>query len=748
MNKKRLIITFLIVVAIFLIGVFVRLEHIRLPGIPADIKEFYLDEDGLPYMNELDSYYNYRLTKNFLDHGYPGDIKINDIEWDIHSYYPPGVPLEYPPLIAYISAYIYKLINLFANVPLLRVCFWIPLFIGPLTGVVTYFFTRRFINQWGAMIASILTVTSPLYVRRTIPGFFDTDMLILLFFISVIWLYIEAFQSENIKKRIIFAISSSFLMFVFSQTWSGWYYLFYLLFIFSIGYLIFCIIKKRNIRDTGYTVVAFTVSFILISIAATGFSNIYKLIYEPAVMIKMSGENPWAPWPDVYSHVGELKTFSVMTVLTSSSVASLAGIIGILYMPRILTNQELKKHFNKITWFFYSIIFIWAVTGAVIPLIGGIRFAMFFIPPISISAGIMFGILVDYPEILKNNREQGIFNEKRYIIKIITVSLVLIVVLSSIYSTHKSISSIKSTLVNDDIWDVSEWIKNNTREETVVISNWSYGHLFTAIAERPVTLDGRMGYAETLSVRKINPGFKYGMKSPGISREYWINRALTTDNEKLSYGILNMLATSGDSAYLTLDDYTEDTAKSVEILNNILGVEKKTAIDILTDNYYMSGEQAAEIVKLTHPDKKAPFVLVTCDSIREMGSYIFNFGEWDLYKNSGQEYLYSIDSYNIENNILKSKNDIKMDMETLKTEWEGKLPYCVEIVTGDKSETHYIDSSSDFCVIILTDDGKAVVIDEDFKNSIFVRLFLKKSGTEYLEPIYKNETVNVWQPFI
>jgi hypothetical protein len=131
-----------------------------------------------------------------------------------------------------------------------------------------------------------------------------------------------------------------------------------------------------------------------------------------------------------------------------------------------------------------------------------------------------------------------------------------------------------------------------------------------------------------------------------------------------------------------------------------------------------------------------------------MGSYIFNFGEWDLYKNSGQEYLYSIDSYDIENNILKSKNNIEIDMKTLKTEWEGKLPYCVEIVTGDKSEIHYIDSSRDFCVIILTDDSKAVVIDKDFRNSIFVKLFLKKSGTEYLESIYKKETVNVWQPFI
>lgn len=745
MYKKRLIITFLIIAAIFLIGIFVRLEHVRLPGIPAESKEFYQDQDGLPYMNDPDSYYNYRLTENFLDHGYLGDTKISDIEWDMHSYYPPGVPMEYPPLIVWVAAYIYKFINLFTDVPLLRVCFWIPVFIGPMAGIIAYFFTRRFINQWGAMITGILTVTSPLYVRRTIPGFFDTDMFILVFLLSIIWLYIEAVQSENIKKRVILGVSSASLMFVFTLAWSGWYYLFYLILMFSTGYLIFCRIKKRSIKDIGYAIITFTVSFLLISIAATGTSNIYKVIYEPIVMIKMSAGNPWAPWPDVYSYVGELKTSSVVVVLLSSSFASFTGIIGIIYMLRVITNQELRAWFNKITWFFYSFLFIWVLTSAVIPVVGGIRFAMLFIPPIAISAGIMFGILIEYPEFLKHSGKSDIFNRRRTLLKIISVSVILLVILSSVYDVWRFISGIKSPVVNDDLWDASEWIKNNTKESTVVISRWGYGHLFTAIAERPVTLDGRMGYAETLSLRENNPAFKYGIKSPGISREYWINRAFTTNNEELSYGILSMLATTGDSACLTLDNYTKDTARSAEILNNILGKDKKTSIDILTDNYYLSREQAEEIVNLTHPAKTTPFVLVTNDKMGENASYIFNFGEWNLYENSSQEYLYSSGSYSIEDNVLKSDNNIEMNMKTWESKWEGKPPHCVEVFSEDKSDIRYTDSSSDFCIFILTDNEKAAVIDRNFYDSIFVKLFLEKTGTEHLEPVYKNQSVTVWQ---
>jgi asparagine N-glycosylation enzyme membrane subunit Stt3 len=258
MGKKQLGVTFAIVTAIFLIGVFVRLDYVRLPGIPESDKAFYENQNGLPYMLEFDSYYHYRLTKNFLDHGYLGDTIINGRVWDIHSYYPPGVPMNYPPLIVYIAAFIYKFINLFASVPLLTICFWLPMFIGPLAGVVAYFFTRRFTNQYGAIAAGIFMVTSPLYAVRTLPGFFDTDMFVAIFPLLVIWFFIEAVQSKKRKMQIIFAGLSAFFMFVFSAAWSGWYYLFYIVFIFSIFYLIWLKIKKNDIKDIGCVFLIFT----------------------------------------------------------------------------------------------------------------------------------------------------------------------------------------------------------------------------------------------------------------------------------------------------------------------------------------------------------------------------------------------------------------------------------------------------------------------------------------------------------
>ena len=106
-----------------------------------------------------------------------------------------------------------------------------------------------------------------------------------------------------------------------------------------------------------------------------------------------------------------------------------------------------------------------------------------------------------------------------------------------------------------------EWIKNNTSNNTVITSWWDYGHLFTAVADRPVTFDG---------------------SSQNSPRAYWVGKALLTSNETLSAGILRMLASSGDTAPLTLDNYTKSSGKSAEILNSILGVDKQAALSIMT----------------------------------------------------------------------------------------------------------------------------------------------------------------------
>jgi hypothetical protein len=101
-------------------------------------------------------------------------------------------------------------------------------------------------------------------------------------------------------------------------------------------------------------------------------------------------------------------------------------------------------------------------------------------------------------------------------------------------------------------------------------------------------------------------------------------------------------------------------------------------------------------------------------------------------------YYYVYKSNNVANNV---SGDLKSNNVT----WNGKLPYCEILVKNNKVEKHYLDNNSDFCIILLLDANKSVVIDKRFENSIFTKLVLEKSNSTALKPVYQNKKVVVWK---
>lgn len=745
MQKKQLSITIIIVLFIFLLGFFIRFDYIRLPGVAESDKEFYKDQNGLPYMYEFgDSYYHYRLTKNFLEHGYLGDTVINNRYWDLHSYFPPGVPVDYPPMIIYIASFLYRFINLFTSIDLTVLCFWLPVFIGPISGVAIFFFTRKFSNLYGAAAAGILLVTTPLYVVRTFPGFFDTDMFVILFPVIILWLLIESLQNVNIKRQIVYAALSAIFLFLFSISWSGWYYLYYMVSIVFIMFLVWSFLKKLGTFRIIYILITFNAVFFILSILFTRDQNIKQLIYGPATALKFINNNPWAPWPNVYSIVSELSKPSLTSLISGTGLPLFTGIIGVIWIFRLLLNKYLSNQLiDRISWFFYSFLLLLIILSVLISYQGE-RFILFLVPPLCISSGILIGILIEYLRLLKESGKSKLLNTKKYFDKFIAVSGIIFIAIFCFLYMHQFIINMIPR-ASEDLWNTATWIKNNTITETIVISNWGNGHLFSAVADRPVSFDGRMGYIENLALRKNDSAFPYGYRSPGIAREYWINKSFTTSNEMASFNILGMLATTGDEAYLTLEDYTGTSAKSAEIINNIIGLSKEKAFESLINNYDLNKKQADKVLCLTHPGSFKPFVLVTTDEIRDKASFIFKFGEWDLYNNTSTDHIYNISDFTIKKDTLTAQNGAEIGKNIHDSQWNNKKPYSVEIISGSKVEKCYIDNKSNFIIIVIMDCNKLVVIDREFENSVFTKLFLEKSGTSFLKPVYRTRTTIVWK---
>ncbi|QUH23882.1 peptide transporter [Methanobacterium alkalithermotolerans] len=736
MSKKKLIITLTSIFLIVSIALFFRIESVNLPGVGAQNQEFYRDFEGKPYMYELDSYYNYRLTRNYIENGHLGDKIINGQEWDSYSYSPPGVPMDYPPMLIYITAYIYHFINYFVTIPLLNVAFWLPLLISPLAGIAVYFFVKRFSNNTAGIVAGILTVITPFYLLRTIPGWFDTDMFNVLFPVLVVWCFIEALQADNIKKKAFYASISSILMLFFSMAWNGWQYIFYIIIFFTLFYIIWGLINGKNVKEYLFVLCIFAGGSLLLILIFFGIIEFLKPFYGLLELFNLVGTNPWSPWPDLYIMVSELQRPSIGEIISELGLVLPMGIMGIFLTFRILTNNQMKKiYLGKMRWSIYSLLVIWTLLGF-ISLLKGARFILLLIPPLSILAGIAVGILFDYlNNIFKNNK----------IRKIAYCILIIFILSPQLIMANESLNY-ALPMSNDDIWNSAQWIRNNTSNDTLIISDWSYGHFFSAIAERPVAFDGRSAYVETIPTRQFyDSDLTFDEKIPNTSREYWISRAFSTSNETLSAGIFRMLANRGDSAYLTLDEYTHNTTKTVLILNEILGIDKALASEVLINKYNLTEKQSVEILKFTHPDKLRPFIVLTYDRMINTGYWNFYFGNWDFEEEKGGNYTYSVGNFDSDNPVINSTNEVIFDLEKGDMTWENQEPYCVIEIKQENIKRRYVNSKSNFCIVILWDDEKTVVMDKKFENSLFTKLVLQKENTENFETIYKNKKVVLWK---
>ena len=741
MSKKQLVITFTFILIIFTLGLGLRLDSTQLPGVPSNEHAYYEDSDGHAYMYDMDSYYNYRLTKNYLEHGYMGDTKVNGREWDFHSYAPSGVPMDYPPLIVYLTAFVYRFINLFTSLPLLSVCFWLPAFFAPLAGVVAYIFTRRFTNDYGAAVAGILIVTAPFYFIRTAPAWFDTDMFNVFFPLLVTWLFVEAIQSENKRLRMLYAILLAFSMLLFSMAWNGWQYQFYIIILFSIVYLVWRKLKGEPVKDFLVIFCIFSILTMLLIGLITGFLNLVKFFMGPIELVGLSSaQGPWVPWPNVYLSVSELGMPSFSEVVRGVGIPFFVGIFGFFWILRFLLDKKLKEQFlSKMTWFFYWLLISWTVVGF-ISLTKGARFIILLIPPLVISSGIMVGLALDYLSSLKKSERFKVFRRNKSSITLISLCLVVLIVVPAVFYTCETMKMLRPG-ANDDIWDAATWINNNTSNDTVIITDWSYGHFFSAIADRPVAFDGRTAYVETLPSRQFDSAYSHGSQSPSTSREYWIDRAFSTTNESLSYGIFRMIATSGDMGYITLDKYTKNTTESVEILNNILGIDKISAKNLLVNRYNMNSEAAEDVLNFTHPKNPRNFVVV---NVGLKGLWYFKFGTWDFSKMQMGNYTYSHGDLNTSGNYYVKDGNLTVDHRGVT--WKNEIPYCVITIKQGRIEKHYLNKNSNICVLLQKDLKKYVVMDKKFENSLLTKISVERSNSTYFTCIYENYDVSVWTP--
>ena len=262
MNKKTIltISKSVIIILILLAVVFaLRAPAADLNILPTgDLKAEYEDASGLPYFSEMDSYYNLRLTENFVDHGYVGDELVNGSSWDMHRNSPDGGEITYELGIVWVTSFFYNIANqFFGDYTVKEVAFWTGAIVASLAVIPAFIFARRLTNDLGAITATLIIVLAPNYFAHTFPGFFDTDMFYYIFSLFFILFFIESLRSKNLIAKVVFAVLSFVSIGLFAQSWTGYIFYVGLMVIFSVLYLITCFVfnigdSERNVYPSKF----------------------------------------------------------------------------------------------------------------------------------------------------------------------------------------------------------------------------------------------------------------------------------------------------------------------------------------------------------------------------------------------------------------------------------------------------------------------------------------------------------------
>ncbi|MDR2830263.1 MAG: glycosyltransferase family 39 protein [Methanobrevibacter sp.] len=318
----------------------------------------------------------------------------------------------------------------------------------------------------------------------------------------------------------------------------------------------------------------------------------------------------------------------------------------------------------------YSMIMVFINNGLLYPLI-------IFIILIYLS----YFILYQQKAIFNKIKKLKGLNIKKgsFIIILISLAVVAPTITGAYYtSTHSQPST------DDAFWNSMEHIKLTQPNDTVIASWWDYGYLFEIAADRMTVFDGGSQTGE---------------------RAYWIGKALTTSDDKLSTSILKMLATTGDRAANTLTNYTNDKGKSAKVLEEILTKSKTDAKSILTNSYNLTSNQADTIVNYSHPDNPRPIVFVMDSRMKDISGVWSYFGSWDFEAQQGKQLSYFLPS---KSTVPTTQNETGNTTEMINyQEGEGNNSIVYKTVF-----TQYNNGSTDIKFVASHSDGTPILLQD------------------------------------
>ena len=572
-------------------------------------RQNFKDEQGTLYLLGIDPYYYYRQSYYLLENGFPGSsINEEGKLWDDYRLAPLGREAEWN-FHNWFGAVWHKFLNWFGNFPLMYTFFFVGTFFSALTVVPGFFIGRKITkNNVGGFFTAFLLAVSSFFVARTTGESSDTDVYSVFFPVLIAWLFLEALDAKEQKWKLLWISLAGVATGLFAFAWTGWWYIATFIVATILFQLLLVIIENRkNVvaaiksKETTNLLALFAVyiftSTLFVSIF-TSFNNFMKVILGPFKFMNLKAVAVNSYWPNIRTTVAELNVVPLTNVINTLGgkllfVLAIVSILFLIFRKNLQGKRDLPLAFLIALWLGAS---LFATTK-------GVRFVLQATPIFAIAVGTSLGLIWYYTS-QWISKELKLNQNITKVILFLLLSLLLIAPAKAGYDqAYRSVPS-----MSDGWYNTLTKIKNEAPQDIAITSWWDFGHWFKAVADRPVTFDG-------------------GTQTSWGA--YWVGRSLLTGNEKATVGMVRMLNCGQNTAFDELDLLLNDTPKSIQLLNEIILLDKTDALQKLKDEG-LTDQEAEKVIKYTHCDHPPEDFYITSEDMVGKAGVWGHFGSWDF----------------------------------------------------------------------------------------------------------------------
>ena len=361
---KQSILIGLVLVALFALSMYIRLVGFH-----------------FPYLRNIDSYVFYRYMDYVVKNGSLPKV-------DHLMLAPNGKPISrHGYLYIYIGAYSYRLFSLVYHAPLWRFLIYFPALLASLMIFPAYYIGTKLYDRNAGLASAFLVAFVPTITARTLGGDPDSDSIVLLMSLLTMASFVSTIKEK--KMRIPLSMLAGLTLYLFSETWVGYWYSYWIM----VGYAVLASIRAYLLKEDWkwpiMDIAIITAVFIACNLAVYGlggFDYFTSMFTGPASIIGVFGSGglkseAGRQFPNVYVSVAEMQSASLRQIMANAGAnIFVPALFGFLYL--VYSFAKKGKHFDSL-----SIMGIWFV-GFLYASLMAVRFSVFLVIPVIFLASV------------------------------------------------------------------------------------------------------------------------------------------------------------------------------------------------------------------------------------------------------------------------------------------------------------------------------------------------------------------------